>query len=204
MSSPQQSGLWYRRVEKLPSGLWLVEAHDGLAHPDGSVHDAGAATGDEAIIWRTVETDRGLLRLEYPHDIIPDAPHLWFVEIDDPRATPIPSTHLVAFATDHFPAGTVISKYTFAGLGVHSDTQAGAVNWHTNGLVRQVYVPPAMRRRFVGTALLRAADAWHQARGIPGRVHGDGRRTKLGEMLVATTVHPQRYKPLSETMPEMD
>lgn len=204
MSSPQQSGLWYRRLQKLESGLWLVEARDGSSYPDGSVHEASITTGDEAVIWRTVETDHGLLRLEYPHDIVPDAPHLWFVEIADPRATPIPSTHLVAFATDHLPNGTVISKYAFATLGVHSNTQAGAVNWHTNGLVRQVYVTPSMRRQFVGTALLRAADAWHQARGVPGRVHGDGRRTELGEALVATTVHPQRYKPLSETMPAMD
>ena len=203
-SAPRSSALWYRRFEQLPSGLWLAEAREGDAQLDGSVHDASQVEGVGRVVWRTARTERGILRIDAPESRIPDAPDLWFVEVDEPRAQPAGACNLVAFATDAYEPGTVISRFAFAGLGIPNDRQAGAVRWHRHGLVHQIFVADGMRRRFVATAILRAADAWQQAHGWPGKVHGDGRRTELGQQFVAALEFPQRYADLTETMPPMD
>jgi hypothetical protein len=70
--------------------------------------------------------------------------------------------------------------------------------------VHQVYVGEAWRRRQVGTLLIYAASAFHQANGWPDRLHSDGRRTDLGQQFVAGLRHPDRIQPLSDRMPPMD
>lgn len=52
--------------------------------------------------------------------------------------------------------------------------------------------------------MLYVADAFHQANGWSGKIHGDGRRTALGQMLTAGLRHPNRAKQLTEEMPPMD
>jgi hypothetical protein len=78
------------------------------------------------------------------------------------------------------------------------------VRWYRNGLVHQIFVAKDYRRMHLATILLYMAGAWHQANGWEGRIHGDGRRTELGEQLLATLNHPQRYAPLDQVMPPMD
>jgi GNAT superfamily N-acetyltransferase len=156
------------------------------------------------ILWTTSGSDRGILRVAIAPLIAPAAPALWFVQIDEPRSSP-PATHLVAFANDARPVGTVVNQYQFATMGVHSDEQAAAVRWYPrDGLVHQVYVAPQWRRHQVGTLILYAAGAVHQSMGWPGRLHSDGRRTAAGDALTSNILHPVRIAPLSETMPDMD
>lgn len=149
-------------------------------------------------------SDGTLLRVELPPTAAPGAPALWFVHVDEPRSTP-PGTNLVAFATEHFPPGAIVSKYTFATLGVENDLQAGAVRWYpSTAIVHQIFVSADWRRRSVATVLLHAADAFHQSNGWPGFLHSDGRRTALGQQFVTGVRYPQRFAPLQETMPPMD
>lgn len=201
---PRSGHVWYSRVGATDAGLRLLTAQAGGRHPDGTVVD-DARRDDEPLVWSTHASDRGLLGIHVPEERAPQAPALWFVNVDEPRAS-VPSTNLVAFAVEgtDIPAGTVVSRFVFGGLGVSNDRQAGAVRWHRTGLVHQIFVSPTLRRRNVGTVLLHAADAWHQANGWPGHLHGDGRRTELGEQFLATLRHPDRFAPLSKTMPPMD
>ena len=56
----------------------------------------------------------------------------------------------------------------------------------------------------LGTVMIYSASAFHQAHGWAGVLHGDGRRTYVGDKFVAGLRHPQRYAPLVETQPPMD
>jgi GNAT superfamily N-acetyltransferase len=192
----------YTRGERLPSGIYPTTARmtDDLA--DGAMVHSPDPTWP--LLWQTFGTDRGILRVQVADVVAPEAPGLWFVQIDEPRSSP-PATHLVGFANDARPAGTVVTQYQFATMGVSSDEQAGAVRWYPrDGLVHQVYVAPQWRRLQVGTLILYAAGAVHQSMGWSGRLHSDGRRTPAGEALTSTILHPVRIAPLSETMPDMD
>jgi len=126
------------------------------------------------------------------------------VHLDERDADP-PATALVAFATDDLPAGTVVSDPVFFHMPVRSDEQVAAIRWwHDEAVVDQVYVAEPMRRRHVGTVAIYAASAFHQFHGWPGRLHSDGRRTVLGEALVAGLRHPDRIAELGTLLSPMD
>jgi len=196
---PADSGTWYARRSTLASGLHLVSAHSGNEFPDGStVHDGQAA------LWSTEASAEGIIRVAIAPAAAPQAPAAWFVSVDEPRAAPR-ATNLVAYVTDDFPPGTVINRFQFGSLGLANEEQAGAIRWfRDDGLIHQVFVAERWRRHRLGTVLLYAASAVHQANGWPGKLHGDGRRTALGEHFAATLPHPDRIAPLAERMPPMD
>jgi hypothetical protein len=194
--------MMYARRRRLENDLWEVRAFRDDTVADGTVTEADVSAS--SIVWSTHEAAVGLVRVEIGDDELPGSAPLWFVHVDEPRATPR-ATNLVAFGGDRFPPGTVVSRYAFATAGVQNGEQAGAVRWYPGtGLVHQIFVPPAWRRRFVASTLLYTADAFHQANGWPGKLHGDGRRTALGQLLLAGLRHPNRVRELTEEMPPMD
>jgi GNAT superfamily N-acetyltransferase len=132
------------------------------------------------------------------------APLLWFVELPEPTGRPAAST-LVAFSDARFADGTVVDDVRARHAGVDGSGQVGALRWWPGtGLVHQIYVAPAHRRRGVGDKLVRTVFGIQAARGL-SPLHGDGRRTKLGEewrnALPAAVA--ARMAPLSEVMPPM-
>lgn len=194
--------VWYAREARIGDDLWRVTGVLSDEHPDGTAVEAAA--GDRSWIWRAEPSDRGVVRIRLADESAPGAPPLWFVAVDEPRA-PQPAISLVAFPTDDLPPGTVVSKYRFATMGVRNELQAGAVRWFRDlAVVHQVYVSPDWRRHHVGTVLLHAADAFHQANGWPGYLHSDGRRTDLGIKFLAGVQHPQRFAPVTSVEPPMD
>ncbi len=197
------STVWYQRESRLPSGLWIVAAYQNDDHADGDVVDASAGAPGLPWIWRTREPDRGILAVDLAPELQEQSPPLWYVNVDEPVATPS-ATNLVAFATHHFAPGTIISRYAFATSGVDNQLQAGALRWYRTGIVHQIFVAQEWRRKFVASTLLYAASAFHQANGWPDYLRSDGRRTDLGDRFAAGTRHPQRFAPLEETMPPMD
>jgi GNAT superfamily N-acetyltransferase len=202
MSQKHPRNIVYTRGERLPSGIFPTTARMTDDEPDGAFIEAPDPLWP--ILWETFDSDRGILRVEVAAIVAPDAPAVWFVQIDEPRSSP-PATHLVAFATDARPAGTVVNHYQFATMGVKSEEQVAAVRWYPrDGLVHQVYVAPEWRRHQAGTLLLYSAGAVHQSMGWPGRLHSDGRRTSAGDALTSHILHPVRIAPLTETMPDMD
>lgn len=199
---PNARNAIYVRRGRLPSGLWEVRAFGSDDAEDGSIIEGDGP--DQPFAWATHPADPGLLRVEVGSYLLPDPPAIWFVHVDEPHLKPR-GTHLVAFGGDRFPPGTVINRYTFATAGVPNGEQAGAVRWYPDGgQVHQVFVAPEWRRKFVASTLLYTADAFHQANGWPGKLHGDGRRTALGQLLLAGLRHPNRAKQLTEQMPPMD
>jgi hypothetical protein len=201
---PARSAAWYARTGALGSGLHRVSAYLGAEHPDGTWVDLDPADLPSApTLWATDDATSGLLRVSIAERAAPGAPPLWYVWVDEPRASPV-AANLVAFADDRVAPGTIVDRYAFASMGVPNDSQAGAIRWYRSGVIHQIFVGEAWRRRQVGTCLLYAASAFHQANGWPGHLRADGRRTELGERMAASLKHPQRVQPLTDLMPPMD
>ena len=200
---------WYVREPREESELLTVRAYSSDAHADGSVFEADTAeVGDVSASLKAFEIgpgpERSIARLTLEPWIAPGAPEVWFCWVDEPRA-PRSAANLVAFANDRLPPGTIVSGMQFPTLGVSSDEQAGAIRWYHDGAtIHQIFVAEKYRRMHLGTVLIYGAEALHQAHGWPGHLHGDGRRTDLGERFAAGVRHPQRVAPLTETIPEMD
>ena len=194
----------YVRDSALDESRWSVSAYRTSLYVDGAVVENPEWGTTPPLVWKTVPSDRGMMKIEIGPGEIPGAPNLWFVHVDEPKASPR-ATNIVGFATDHFPAGTLVTKYQFASAGVSNDDQVGAIRWYpTIATVHQVYVAPDWRRRKAGSALLYAADAVHQSLGWPGRLRSDGRRTNLGEQFLAAQRYPGRFAPRTEVSPSMD
>jgi GNAT superfamily N-acetyltransferase len=192
------TSMWYQRTGG-SRGAWTATARMSEEHGDGEIVES--TTSAAPVLWTTSESGSGVLHIDIPSV---DGPPLWFVHIDEPRSTPR-ATNIVAFTAEVLPPGTVVDQYGYATLGVPSDQQVGALRWHPeNGLVHQIFVAPDWRRHRVGSMLLYAADAFHHFRGWPGRLHGDGNRTELGEQFLAAQRHPERIAPRTRVMPPMD
>jgi GNAT superfamily N-acetyltransferase len=202
-------GVFYVRDSELPDGRWAVSAYSSTSFAEGEIVDAAAAAeaiADPAtrVVWRTFESERGIIRIERGASEVPGAPNIWFVNVDEPKANPR-ATNLVGFATDHFEPGTVVNRYQFASLGLPNDEQVGAIRWYTElAIVHQVFVAEEWRRRRAGSAILYAADAFHQSMGWPGTLKSDGRHTDLGQQFLAAQSYPARFPSRTAVMPPMD
>ena len=195
---------WYHREGPLPGGRWRVRCLFSNGHPDGTVVDEPGDTTDLFVLWRADLDDEGRPRVLVNDGAVPGAPAMWFVALPELHV-PRPAMTLVGFDHDAIGAGSVINDATFFHLPVSNDDQVGAIRWwHEEAVVDQVFVSDRYRRRHVASALIYAASAYHQLHGWPGRLHSDGRRTSLGEQLVAGLRHPDRIAPLSDLMPPMD
>ncbi len=195
---------WYHRQEALPGRRWRVRCLFSDDHDDGEVvTDPGDTTGIFEI-WRADLDEERRPRLRVDPAAAPSSPQMWFVALPEFGETR-PAMTLVGYAHDALPAGVVVPDATFFSLPVRSRDQVGAIRWwRDEAVVDQVYVGENWRRRHVATALIYAASAYHQLHGWPGRLHSDGRRTSLGEQLVAGLRHPARIAVLDELMPPMD
>lgn len=201
---PPGTNAWYVRGAKTPNGFWRVRCHLDDRHPDGRIiPDPGPLSG-VFVLWEADVDQSGRPVLSVSPKAAPGAPPVWFVALHEPSATPA-AVALVAFATGHRDPGTVVPDAEFFHLPVRNDEQVGAIRWWPDeAVVDQVFVRRDMRRTHLATVLIYAASAFHQFNGWPGRLHSDGRRTTLGESLVAGLRHPQRIASLTSLMPSMD
>jgi len=198
---------WYVRGATDPAtGLTAVTCYRGDAHPDGATVAADADRAGATALWTLAPAADGRPVLHVAAD--PDlSGGVWFVtpdHADDPDAGD-DAVDLVAFDAPDVPAGTIVTAAAFRALPVANEAQVGAIRWsRTTATIDQLYVLPERRRRRVGTLLVYAASALHQASGWPGALNADGRRTRLGERLVGSMPHPQRIRPWTVEMPPMD
>ena len=203
--------MWFIADSVSSNGLRGVVARDGHDFADGTlIHRADAqaeaalAAGSLLYSIEPVAQGPGVARITVSQTVVGAAPAIWFCWVDEPTASPAAAT-LVAYADNRQPAGTIITNMQFASMMNTHDGQVGAIRWyHEGGRIHQVYVSPERRRENIGSMLIYAAAGFHQANAWPGRLHGDGRRTDLGERFVASLRHGQRIAPLSEPQPEMD
>jgi GNAT superfamily N-acetyltransferase len=100
--------------------------------------------------------------------------------VPEPDAA-LPATTLVAFSDTRYADGRLLGPPEARAAAIGAGGQVAALRWWPgSGLVHQVYVGPDHRRRGVASKLVRAAFGLQAARGLPP-LHGDGRRTDLGE-----------------------
>jgi len=193
---------WYVRGATWPSsGLTAVTCWRSDAHPDGSTVPAGLArTADAEELWSLDVDEDARPRLRVAAD--PQlAGGLWFVALVEEGD----DVDLIAFDTPDLPAGTIVSEAAFRSSAVANEAQVGAIRWsRTTATIDQIYVLPQRRRRRIGTVLVYAASALHQASGWPGALQADGRRTRLGEQLVGSLPGARRVAPWSIESPPMD
>jgi GNAT superfamily N-acetyltransferase len=136
---------------------------------------------------------------------LPDAPLLWYVELPEADAEP-PATTLLAFSDDRYPEGTLLSAAEARAGGIGGAEQVAAIRWWPrSGLVHQLFVGPAHRRRGVAGKLGYVAFGLQAVRGLP-ELHGDGRRTRLGEQFRQGLPEyaAARMAPWSSELPPMD
>jgi GNAT superfamily N-acetyltransferase len=195
---------WYHRQGELPGQRWRVRCIFSGHHPDGTTVTDPGDIGDAYVLWQADVDDQARPVISVNESAIAGAPVMWFVALPDPGAAR-PAMTLVGYEHDVLASGTVIADTTFFHLPVRNEDQVGAIRWWPEeSTVDQVYVSDAYRRRHVATALIYAASAYHQLHGWPGRLHSDGRRTALGEDLVAGLRHPDRIAPLAFRMDPLD
>ena len=133
------------------------------------------------------------------------APSAWGVLGDASRRHGTGMRSLVTFANDHFRDGAIIDEMQFPILGIDNTHQVGAVVWSSiTGLVDQIYVSPEHRRTKMAKKVLHLASACHHTHGWGGHIHGDGRRTDLGEAFTSTMRRQHLIAPHSELSPPMD
>ncbi len=201
---PAGTSAWYERLSPVSRGRWHVRCWMHDRHPDGEVVIDPGDHRDDFLLWdaRVDPADRPVISISPA--VRPGSPETWFVELHD-ADTHGPAVTLVAFASDHLPPGTVVTDPAFFHLPVRNEQQAAAIRWwRDDAVVDQVYVHPDLRRSHLATHVIYAASAFHQLHGWPGRLHSDGRRTMLGEALVAEFRHPGRIAPLSDLLTPMD
>ena len=203
--------MWFIADSDSSNGVRGVVARDGHDFADGTHIDRADAQAEAALsagsllysIEPVVEGP-GVARVAVSDAVVAGAPPMWFCWVDEPKATPA-AVNLVAYADERVPAGTIITNMQFASMMNTHDGQVGAIRWYpADGRIHQIYVAPERRRENIGSMLIYAAGAFHQANGWPGRLHGDGRRTELGERFVAGLRHGQRVADLTEPQPRMD
>jgi GNAT superfamily N-acetyltransferase len=191
---------------------WGRRAHELLGfgtdeQPDGAIVDLDPDAALPAHPLMSAYTDAGNGRVRSVHvsgAVAPTAPPLWYVEHPQTAERP-PAMVLIAFSTSDLPDGSVIDDATFTEMDVRNADQAGAIRWWpATGLVHQIYVTPAMRRRGIGTKLLAAAGAYRAARGW-APIWANGERTDLGEVHTRALPAPfqGRLTPRTRVMPPM-
>jgi GNAT superfamily N-acetyltransferase len=190
---------WWARLSDGEPGRPARQTLIAVLSPDFPAHTIVDLPGSRRPTgWQVaVTTEDG--RLDRVAVALPDAPMLWYVELPEPTAVP-PATTLVAFSDLRRAEGEVLSEPEAWAAGVSGADQVAAVRWWpADGLVHQVYVQPSFRRRRVAAKLVQAAGGVQAARGLPA-MHGDGRRTDLGEQwraglpgYLATRLAPRTY-----------
>lgn len=181
------------------------EYADGTRIPSTDVQaEAALCAGSFLYELVPVIDGPGIARVEVGEAVVSGAPAMWFCWVHEPTANPV-AANLVAYADDRMPQGTIITNIQFASMMNTHDGQVGAIRWYPDGgLIHQIYVAPERRRENIGSMLIYAAAALHVAHGWAGRLHGDGRRTDLGERFAAGIRHGQRVAALSQLQPGMD
>ena len=77
-------GVFYVRDQALADGRWAVSAYSSARFAEGELVAADAAAeviadSSTRLVWRTSESERGIIRIERGPQEVPGAPDLWFV-----------------------------------------------------------------------------------------------------------------------------
>lgn len=134
--------------------------------------------------------------------VAPNAPPLWFVELEETETDP-PRSTLVAFTGHDVAPGTLLDREGGTQAPVASTDQVAAIRWTpATGEIDQIYVDPQWRRRSVGTAMIAVVEALNTGRGL-SPVWGDGQRTAEGDRWRTAGIWQHRSAELTHLAPPM-
>ncbi|MBN1091343.1 hypothetical protein JKP75_01275 [Blastococcus sp. TML/M2B] len=194
MIDPAAPGIWYAS-HAAPPGRVIV----GVATPDfaaGTVvelpgpprHPAGWQVEAQVPV-----PGRLPRRVLVSPEAAPGAPLLWGVVSPAGCGDQV---DLVAFSTADAPDGALLDRAAFARRDLSWANQVGALRWSpSSGVIGQIYVAPAHRRRGVAGKLVLMAVGIRIAMGWAA-LGSDGRLTDLGDAWLADAPGWwQRYVP---------
>jgi hypothetical protein len=175
-----RAAIWFAR-HPAPEGGTVLVGTVGTEFPDGTVVELpGPATRPAG--WqleaRVPVPGRLPSRVLVSQAAAPGAPHLWAVVLPAGEGDQV---DLVAFSSTAFPDGAVVDRTMLDPAITGWGDQVGALRWtQSSGVIGQVYVHPAHRRRRVATKVAVMALGVQTALGWPA-LHSDGRLTDLGD-----------------------
>ena len=196
MIDPAAPGIWYAS-HAVGRGRVVV----GIATPDfaaGSVVELPGPPRHPAgwqIEAQVPVNGRLPRRVLVSPEATPAAPLLWGV-VAPAGAGRGDQIDLVAFSTADAPDGALLDPAAFARLHLSWGNQVGALRWSpSSGVIGQIYVAPAHRRRGVAAKLVLMAMGVRIAMGW-ATLGSDGRLTDLGDAWLSDApAWWQRYIP---------
>ena len=195
--------LWFIDSGPLNDTWRKVSSYTSDKYPKPSVIRDIEPPSDEAPYTATSLID-GHLSLYITHEHLPDAPHMWYVYLTQPHPV-TPSQSLIAFDTDHYPEGTVISVDEARGTNVLPADRIAAINWGLHDpVLYQLYVAKSHRRRRIGTKIINACDILQVARGTDKFIYGGEQVTELGKQYGEAWIGSARRRDPKIMMPPMD
>jgi hypothetical protein len=175
-----RAAIWFARYPA-PDGGGVFVGTVGPGFPVGTVVELpGPATRPAGWQLEVHAPVPGRLpsRVLVSQTAAPAAPHLWAVVLPAGEGDQV---DLVAFSSTAFADGTVVDRSRLDPATTRWGDQVGALRWSPgSGVVRQVYVHPAHRRRRVGTKMAVLAIGVQTAMGWTP-LRSDGRLTDLGD-----------------------
>lgn len=193
--------LWFLDKGPLNSEWREVYSFGSDLHPKPSVV-SNEAFPDEPVFSHTF-LDNGFLRLFISKEHLPNTPSLWYVLIAQSGGH-LPSLTLAAFASDHFPDGTVVAPKVAGDAGVYPKDRVAAINWGMDDpKLYQLYVAESHRRLRIATKIINACDILQVARGTGKFIYGGDQVTELGDLYGQAWVGSTRRREPEIHMPPM-
>jgi len=178
----------------------VAQTCDEVYGPMTVIHSTEVPAGQP--VYSSDIDDKGRLVISFHRDEFSLRPKLWFVINVRPNGSP-PNIALQAFASDHFPEGTVVFPEDAIQAGVASSEQVAAVQWRMGDpKLHQVFVHPSWRRRRIALLMIGAADVVNMSGSYSGDrvIYGGDVTTDGGENLRHAWSRSPRVVPRSGTV----
>lgn len=189
------ASLWYWRDSPLDDQWWRVESFGTEEHPKSTTVTGGERPSDAAAFsWTSLDEAGHLVIGIDGRDHLPTTPDLWWVLREDNSGL-IPTVSLIAFASDLYPNGTVLTVPELLAAGGAPPVQAGAIRWAKGeAKIEQIYIAPEFRRRRMSVKVVNAADIVNEASGWGGYLYGGEELTADGQQLASAWTLSHRLR----------
>lgn len=153
-------------------------------HPPMTVLHGEHTPETEAVYFGALD-EQGNLVVTLQRQEFHTCPDMWYVLTERPNGTP-PNLSLLAFATNEYPKGTIVTPQQAEQHGITPQQQIAAIQWgYGDPKLHQIAVAPEWRRKRIALALIGTADVINMAGNYSGDtvLYGGDVTTSGGETL---------------------